>query len=77
MENKTNKIKCPNCGGDVKLWGNKNSYDLFQCNTCGLVFVSPLPDPTSVYNDIISICTFSSIIIFLKLSSSFFHEQFP
>jgi 2-polyprenyl-3-methyl-5-hydroxy-6-metoxy-1,4-benzoquinol methylase len=42
---------CPNCKNESSVWGKKNSYSLFSCNSCGLVFVSPLPDPTSVYNE--------------------------
>ncbi len=50
MENKTDKVICPNCGGESRVWGTKNSYTLYSCMNCKLVFVSPLPDPTSVYN---------------------------
>lgn len=51
MENKTNKIICQNCGGDSVIWGKKNDYKLYSCQNCSLVFVSPLPDPTAVYNE--------------------------
>ncbi len=50
MENKTNKIICQNCGGVTELWGVKKTYNIYSCVSCGLVFISPLPDPTSVYN---------------------------
>lgn len=50
MENTAIKVKCLNCDKDVKIWGKKNSYDLFSCTHCGLIFVYPLPDPSSVYS---------------------------
>lgn len=43
-------VSCPNCEGESAVWGIKNSYTLYSCTNCKLVFVSPLPDPTSVYN---------------------------
>lgn len=51
MENKTIKIDCPNCRGTVVFWGNKKSYELFICKDCKLIFVDPLPDPASIYNE--------------------------
>ncbi len=51
MENEINKINCPNCGSGTTLWGKKNNYNLFSCISCKLVFVSPLPDPKSVYSE--------------------------
>lgn len=51
MENQINKIICPNCKAEVGLWGKKNSYTLYSCVSCGLVFVNPLPDPTKVYGE--------------------------
>ena len=51
MENKILKISCPNCGGGTRLWGKKNSFDIFSCDYCRLVFVYPLPDPTKVYGE--------------------------
>lgn len=50
MENKTVEVKCLNCNSGTRIWGNKNSYDLYSCSVCGLIFVYPLPDPSSVYN---------------------------
>lgn len=50
MENKTNKIICPLCGSDTRLWGKKGSFNLHECVSCSLVFVNPLPNPLSVYN---------------------------
>lgn len=50
MENKIFKIICPLCSGDTRLWGIKNSYNLLLCNSCNLIFVNPLPDPKSLYN---------------------------
>ncbi len=49
MEDQTNKISCPHCNAGVDIWGKKNTYTLYSCENCGLVFVNPLPDPTSVY----------------------------
>lgn len=51
MENEIHKVNCPNCGGSTKLWGKKNNFNLFLCISCKLIFVSPLPDPKSVYNE--------------------------
>lgn len=50
MEDKTNKIICPLCGSNSELWGIKRSFNLYSCISCKLIFVNPLPDPTSVYN---------------------------
>ena len=41
--------RCPLCQNSVKQWGEKNGYVLYQCNKCKLIFVDPLPDPSSVY----------------------------
>lgn len=51
MEDKTIKIECPNCKGTATFWGNKKSYKLFLCKDCKLIFVDPLPDPASIYNE--------------------------
>lgn len=51
MENQIQKINCPICGNEVKEWGHKNGYDLWQCLNCGLVFVYPLPNPELVYSE--------------------------
>ncbi len=51
MEDKTIKIECPNCRGGAIFWGNKKSYKLFICKDCKLIFVDPLPDPASIYNE--------------------------
>jgi 2-polyprenyl-3-methyl-5-hydroxy-6-metoxy-1,4-benzoquinol methylase len=50
MENQASKIICPNCGGYATRWGVKNSYNLFCCNSCRLVFVHPIPNPENVYS---------------------------
>jgi 2-polyprenyl-3-methyl-5-hydroxy-6-metoxy-1,4-benzoquinol methylase len=50
MENKISKIICKNCNSETGFWGMKNNFNLYQCYTCSLIFVSPSPDPTSVYN---------------------------
>ena len=51
MENKINKIICPSCSGSTEIWGQKNSYTLYCCLVCKLIFVNPLPDPSSIYNE--------------------------
>lgn len=51
MEDQTIKIECPNCAGSTTFWGNKKSYKLFICKDCKLIFVNPLPDPVSIYNE--------------------------
>jgi SAM-dependent methyltransferase len=51
MENKNIKIECPNCGGGVVFWGSKKNYKLFICNDCKLIFVHPIPDLVSIYNE--------------------------
>ncbi len=51
MEKIITKIKCPNCDGDSKLWGSKNSYDMYSCIECKLIFVHPIPTPENVYNE--------------------------
>lgn len=43
------KVICKNCGGESSLWGEKRGYKLYECSTCGLIFVFPLPNPESVY----------------------------
>lgn len=50
MENKIFEVNCLNCGSHTKIWGKKNSYDLYSCVSCGFIFVYPLPDPSSLYN---------------------------
>lgn len=47
------KSLCPVCGHDINQpWGNKNKYELVRCNSCGLIFVSPLPSETpAIYNE--------------------------
>lgn len=51
MEKNNKQLVCKLCGSETGLWGNKNYYNLFYCRSCGLVFVYPLPDPKSVYNE--------------------------
>jgi len=48
---KSKGIECPMCMSSVKRWGDKNGHTLHQCNQCKLVFVDPLPDPSSVYSE--------------------------
>jgi SAM-dependent methyltransferase len=48
---KVEDIECSLCKSSVKKWGEKNGYDLYQCTHCKLVFVHPLPDPSSVYSE--------------------------
>ncbi len=45
------KIICPNCGSNSKLWGQKRSHDLFLCEFCKLIFVNPIPDTQKVYSE--------------------------
>lgn len=36
----------------VNFWGTKNSFDLYQCRTCDLIFVAPLPSQApALYNE--------------------------
>jgi 2-polyprenyl-3-methyl-5-hydroxy-6-metoxy-1,4-benzoquinol methylase len=53
LKNKMEKseIKCLNCGSDSLLWGIKKEYKMFECSSCGLIFMYPLPNPDSVYNE--------------------------
>ncbi len=52
MENQIQKINCLLCGSHtIAQWGIKNMYTLYQCVSCKLVFVYPLPDSTSVYTE--------------------------
>ncbi|MEK7615702.1 MAG: class I SAM-dependent methyltransferase [Patescibacteria group bacterium] len=43
---------CHVCQADATtLWGTKDSYDLYRCQACDLIFVSPLPSQTTtLYN---------------------------
>lgn len=50
MENSIQKIKCPLCSGGVENWGEKNSYFLYKCRLCSLIFVYPTVDPSSIYS---------------------------
>lgn len=43
-------VECPLCGGESKKWGEKNSYTLYQCTECKLLFVHPLPKQIDVYS---------------------------
>ena len=51
MENQIQKVKCPLCGGYSVWWTKKNLFSLFKCQLCGLIFVHPMPDSSSVYTD--------------------------
>ncbi len=52
MENKIQKIKCPLCGSVVSSkWGRKNNFDLYRCDHCKLIFVYPIPNSFSLYNE--------------------------
>lgn len=54
MENDSEKIsfKCFVCGGvDFSFFTEKQSYNLYKCRQCGLVFVFPLPSNSAqIYN---------------------------
>lgn len=40
--------ECPSCGKTgSKEWGNKNGHTLVRCDSCSLIFVSPMPVQTS------------------------------
>jgi len=45
---------CPSCGQiDNIVWGSKNNHTLVRCNSCGLIFVSPMPEETATfYNEV-------------------------
>ena len=49
MDNDSQTITCPLCAGGGVLWGIKNASRLFQCETCKLIFVHPLPRDLSIY----------------------------
>lgn len=51
MEDPLQKIECPLCNGIVKKWGEKNSHKLYKCDFCKLIFVSPIPDSSVIYNE--------------------------
>lgn len=52
MENTTNKITCSLCGRDgASFYTSKNSFDLYKCLNCGLIFISPIPESIGVYDD--------------------------
>ncbi|MDP2586618.1 MAG: class I SAM-dependent methyltransferase [Candidatus Komeilibacteria bacterium] len=56
MENDPQKIiparPCQVCGNKNFFWfGQKNSFDLWRCKNCALLFVYPLPDPARVYSE--------------------------
>ncbi len=48
----SNSVFCLSCGkSENKNWGNKNGYNLAQCDHCGLIFVSPIPNESEdIYN---------------------------
>jgi 2-polyprenyl-3-methyl-5-hydroxy-6-metoxy-1,4-benzoquinol methylase len=42
---------CPSCNKtEINPFGNKNSYELYQCQSCSLIFVHPMPS-NEVLND--------------------------
>jgi SAM-dependent methyltransferase len=41
---------CPLCGSSARLWVTRFDHDVFRCS-CGLGFVYPLPDATTIYNE--------------------------
>lgn len=51
MENDTKKIVCPGCSSSANFWDKKGQYNIYSCINCKLVFVYPLPNPESVYNE--------------------------
>ena len=53
MENNTEKINtiCIACGGDSPFWFEKNSFDLYKCGKCGLIFTEPIPDVSKIYSE--------------------------
>lgn len=53
MEDASSKIDiCPSCGSDLHFrFANKNGYDIWQCENCGMRRVYPLPETIDVYDD--------------------------
>ncbi len=52
MENTTNKIICSLCSSsDASFYTNKNNFNLYKCSSCGLIFISPIPESIGVYDD--------------------------
>ncbi len=44
MATQTTQIKCPSCNKtEHALFGRKNNYDMFECQSCSLIFVDPIP----------------------------------
>ncbi len=55
MENDFKKVKpdlpCQVCGRQNFSWFcKKNSFNLWRCRDCSLIFVFPLPDPKNIYS---------------------------
>ena len=36
-------LNCPFCGSSTRLFGTKKGFDLFECSSCTLMFVHPIP----------------------------------
>lgn len=53
MKKDSENIVCPTCEKkSAFFWTRKNNCDLFHCQKCGLIFVSPLPrDPEKIYSE--------------------------
>ncbi len=49
---KLNLIKCSVCGAnDVYFWFEKNSFDLYKCRKCELIFTELVPDVSKIYSE--------------------------
>ncbi len=52
MENNPEKINpvCSICGAkDIRFWFEKNSFNLYKCGECGLVFTESVSDVSKIY----------------------------
>lgn len=46
------KINCIMCDGlDIKFFSQKKGYNLYKCENCKLLFISPVPVSLEVYDD--------------------------
>ncbi len=54
MENNSEKINpvCSICGAkDTRFWFEKNSFNLYKCGECGLIFTESVSDVSEIYSE--------------------------